>query len=153
MKYAKKMVAITEEEYNKLKGCKEEKKLITYKQNMARRIVKTQNNLPNIEGYFHPDHQSRVRNLLDELKSTGLKVNSKREIILPYGDTIPGSDIVSLMKELFIGATLSREKPAGWQEFTNAVANSSAPLAMISKGAARGVIKKIRNETMMWDEY
>ena len=156
MKYAKKMVASTEEEYNKLKGCKKQqthKKLIKYKQNMVQRIVKSQNKRPNIEGYFHPDHQSRVKNLFEELESAGMKVNSNREIILPYGDTIPGSDIVSLMKELFVGATLSREKPTGWQEFANTVASSSAPLEMISKGPARGVIKKIRNETMLWDQY
>ena len=76
---------------------------------MARKIVKWQNKIPNIEGYFPPEHQSRVKTLLEELKTTGFKINSNREIILPYGDTIPGSDIVSLMKELFVGATLSRE--------------------------------------------
>ena len=156
MKYTKKMVAITEEEYNKLKGCKKQKtqkKLIKYKQDMARKIVKSHNKQPIIEGYFHPDHQSRVRNLFEELKSVGMKVNSNREIILPHGETIPGSDIVSLMKELFVGANLSRQKPQGWQEFTNTVASTSAPLEMITKGAARGIIKKIRNETMLWDEY
>ena len=106
------MIAITEEEYNKLKGCKKQKshkKLIKYKQEMARKIVKSQKKDPIIEGYFHPDHQSRVKNLFEELKSAGMKVNSNREIVLPHGDTIPGSDIVSLMKELFVGATLSKQ--------------------------------------------
>lgn len=152
MKFAKKMVAITEDEYKKLRGCSPRDKLIKYKKRIAKKIVHKSPTV-SLEGFFHPNYQSKVKKLLEELYKTGVKVTSNRELQLPYGDVIHGSDVVDLIKEFFVGTAASQHKPIGWKEFTNAVANSNAPLGMMSKAAPRSTVRKIRNETINWDEY
>lgn len=155
MKFAKKMVAITEDEYNKLRSCKSTKKKRQTKryQTAPFRLPTQQPRSTSIEGFFHPDYQSKVQNLLNELQQIGVRVTSNRELQLPHGDIIPGSDVVELIKEFLVGATPSRQKPVGWKDFANAVANSNAPIAMISKAGVKNLVKKIRNETINWDEY
>ena len=91
--------------------------------------------------------------MMKELKSMGVKINSQRELMLPHGDTVSGSDIVSLLKEIFVGSRMSKESPIGWEHFTDLVASSAAPLDMISKGPARNIVKQLRNETFVWDDY
>ena len=81
-----------------------------------------------------------------------MKIKVNREIHLPHGDTVDGSDIVPLMKELFIGTRISVNKPIGWKEFIELVAQSNIPLSVISKTPARNIIQRIRSETMTWDE-
>ena len=156
MKNAKRMIVLSEEEYKKLKGCQQSKlynKAIVYKQEMNRKFQKPRIKKIKIDGYFTPEKQSRVKSLLLELESIGVKIKVNREIQLPHGDTVDGSDIVPLMKELFIGTRLSVNKPIGWKEFLELVAQSNIPLSVISKTPARNIIQRIRSETMTWEEY
>lgn len=156
MKFAKRMVVLTEEEYKKLKGRKKTDiyaKAVAYKQEMSRKMLKPQVKGNKIDGYFTPDNQTRVKTLIKELSSIGMKIQSNREITLPHGDTVDGSDIVALMKELFVGTRLSVNRPTGWRQFTEAVAQSGAPISMISKLQARRIIERLRDERMEWEEY
>ena len=158
MKQAKRMVAITEEEYQELKRIKKKSNYIEavkYKQALAQKLNVKQKAKSTIDGYFEPKHQSRVKNLMDELNAIGVKVNSRRELQLPYGDTIAHSDIVMLLKELLVGSTLSRNRPIGWDEFINVVAKSAIPSSMISKGAAKKLVEDARRDRLIldWEEY
>ena len=159
MKHAKRMIAITEEEYHQLKRIKKKSNYIEavkYKQALAQKLnVKQKAKSTTIDGYFEPKHQSRVKNLMEDLNAIGVKVNNRRELQLPYGDTIAHSDIVLLLKELLVGSTLSRTRPIGWDEFINVVAKSAIPSSMISKGAAKKLVEDARRDRLIldWEEY
>lgn len=157
MKHAKRMIVISEEEYMQLKARKKArlfKKAAKYKQSFLKKTKhQTDPGGAAIEQYFTPDHQSRVKAILKDLERSGIKIKENREFQLPYGDTVSGSDIVSLVKELLVGSRLSEPKPTGWKEFVKAVAGSETPLAMISKTPARNLIKKEREESLIWEQY
>ena len=59
-----------------------------------------------------------------ELIASGVTINSKNELQLAHGDTVPNSNIIELMKELLVGATTSRDNVEGLNEFLNAIART-----------------------------
>jgi hypothetical protein len=169
MKRAKKMVVITEDEYQRLKS-KQAVKMKREAQKYTQRISKTiqgkfgalsslstqpsvSTETTSIEDYFTPDFRGKVKNILLDLKQSGMKINNNREIILPHGDTVSGTDIVSLLKEILVGARLSKQKPSGWRKFLEIVASSDIPIETFSKTAVKGIIQRLRRDEMTWEEY
>ena len=71
---------------------------------------------------------------------------------MPYGDTIHGSNIINLMKELFTG-TRQGELPVGWREFMALVANTNIPLAAFKKKSSKDTLKRLRNDQVDWEEF
>ena len=160
------MVVLTEEEYKKLKNQRKirlHKKAAKYKQKLSQKIqkqsmkkqryAKSSNKHDILHEYFMPQHQSMAKALISDLLKSGAKITNNRELQVSHGDTVFGSDVVELVKELLVGSRFSVQKPKGWPEFVNAVADSDAPLSMISKSVSRNLIKKIRQESNPWIEY
>ena len=88
--------------------------------------------------------------LISDLLKSGAKITNNRELQVSHGDTVFGSDVVELVKELLVGSRFSVQKPKGWPEFVNAVADSDVPLRMISKSVSRNLIKKFGKSQIHW---
>lgn len=173
MKHAKKMILLTEEEYKskclkpqKTKSKKSQRKpekllgernrtkhsIVQYKQKMGSMIqdqLAKERKLAGIESFFDPKYQSTVKAILAELKDTGVSFNSNRELKLAHGDTVPGSNIIDLMRELLVGATSPKDvQLSGWKEFMAAIAYSNLPLSIFTKTTSKSLLRKLR-----WEEY
>ena len=151
MKHAKRMVVISEDEYRKLKGSIKSRQTVTdYKKRISSQIQRrlSQKKHPSIDSYFDPKYQNKVRALMAELIASGVTINSKNELQLAHGDTVPNSNIIELMRELLVGATTSRDNVEGWNEFLNAIARTDVPLSIFPKNAVKNALRRIR-----WEEY
>ena len=166
MKYSRRMVILSEEEYKKLKqfSIKGRTKCVSQvKQNTLKQInhrlqdssfhARPSERSAEINLFFAPEYQSQVSAVLTELNLRGMKFNSNQEIVLAHGDTIHGSNIMELMKELIVGTRQSTSKPTGWREFITAVANTTIPLVVFKKKASRDSIARIRKEKIVWEVF
>lgn len=170
MKHSRRMVVISEAEYKKLKSqsfhnIKKHQVALTKK--TSKRIrqqlldkkpfvsAKTalQVSPATAESFFIPEHQSQVAALLSELQAQGAKINQNRELVMPYGDTVEDSNIISLMKELLTG-TRRGEKPIGWREFITLIANTNIPLTSFKKRSSKEAVSKVREDRVKdWENF
>lgn len=174
MKHAKKMILLTEEEYKSKcfkpkiieskKSSKKTKKALGEKQRRTKSSIVqykrkigslihdqlTKERKPeNIESFFDQKYQSTVKAILAELNNSGVSFNINRELKLAHGDTVPGSNIIDLLRELLVGATSPKDvRLSGWKEFMTAIAYSNLPLSIFTKGTSKHILRKLR-----WEEY
>lgn len=173
MKNARKMILLTEDEYKR--KCKDEECLkpslekkmrkkshqsaprketiLQYKKRVGsmirERMKKESVPVAPVESVFDPKYQSTVKAILAELKASGMTFNNNRELKLAHGDTVHGSNIIDLIRELLVGATSPKDvRLLGWKDFMNAIAYSNLPLSIFTKGTSRAVLRKLR-----WEEY
>lgn len=169
MKHSRRMVVISEEEYKRLKtrsllndqkrkvaltkkNSKQIRKQILDKQRFVSGKTALQLFPASVESFFLPQYQSQVSAVLSELQLRGAKLNDNRELVMPYGDTIHGSNIINLMKELLTG-TRQGELPVGWREFMTLVANTNIPLAAFKKKSSKDTLNRLRNDQVDWEEF
>ena len=167
MKHSRRMVVISEEEYKNLKrkslltdqkrkvalakkNSKQIRKQILDNQHFVSGKTALQLSPASVESFFLPQYQSQVSAVLAELQLRSAKFN--RELIMPYGDTIHGSNIINLIKELVTG-TRQGELPVGWREFMALVANTNIPLAAFKKKSSKDTLKRLRNDQVDWEEF
>lgn len=169
MKHGQRMVVISEEEYKKLKTraqLNDQKRTVALKKKTSKQIrqrimdkqqfvsgkTALQQSPASVESFFLPQYQSLVSAVLSELQLRGVKLNSNRELVMPYGDTIYGSNIIDLMKELLTG-TRQGQLPTGWREFITVVANTNIPLSAFKKKGSRDALSRVRMDQVDWEEF
>lgn len=169
MKHSRRMVVISEEEYKNLKtkallsdqkrrvalkkkSLKEIRERMIDKQKFVSGQAALQLSPASVESFFLPQYQSQVSAVLAELQLRGVKLNDNRELVMPYGDTIHGSNIINLMKELLTG-TRQGQLPTGWREFMTVVADTNIPLAAFKKKSTRDHLSRVRQDLLDWEEF
>ena len=169
MKYAVRMVLIPESEYLSLKGksTKDVKKLKTRKafikltQDLGKKIrqrdqVKIQQqkvldaqvdqNRPVIDLVQHlPSiYHKKGKLTLDELQSQGFSWKQNKEITVPSGKTLTGSNIVDLLKEALVPQRKGTPKPSDWTEFIQSIASSGVPQSLFTKKETKRALQQVQ---------
>ena len=95
-------------------------------------------------------YRNKAKLLLGQLQARGVKWNTFGELILPDGQTIDKSNIVDLLNEAFVGsAKKSAQKPVGWTEFVQGIAQAHIPYTMFRK---QSTLDDLNNARVEWEE-
>ena len=95
-------------------------------------------------------YRNKAKLLLGQLQARGVKWNTAGELILPDGQTIDKSNIVDLLNEAFVGSSKqSAEKPVGWTEFVQGIAQAAIPYSIFRK---QSTIDDLNNAKVQWEE-
>lgn len=160
MKYAKKMVLISEEEYkqllgnskgkvgeikSKVKKVLKEKRDHTAAKKMSQLVGEylryKQQQVPqktkklDLLQYFSPTYHQKVKTLMSTLETYGTSLTNRNELVLSSGQVVKNSNIVDLLKEALVG-TRRKERvrvPTGWDEFIKEIAEANVPLGLFTK--------------------
>lgn len=163
-KHATRMVLIPEEEYIVLKENKKQcdcskvlmkaPKRKTVESRRKFHVLPKKKRL-DVKNYFSPEHHPKIDALMQKLNEAGHTVTDDNELNINQVGILPGSNIASLIKELFTGgaAVSSQTQPTGWKIFLKAIADTSLPLTMFPKPAHRSRLSKMRQGTLPWTDY
>ena len=170
MKYAVRMVIIPESEYQSLKAKhnlgkkkpKTHKAFIKLTQDLGRKIrqrdqEKTQQQrqvqasiakvdlhrtAADLVQHLPPVYQPKTRLALKELLDQGFSWKDNKELTVPSGQTLSGSNIVDLLKEAFVPRKKGAPKPTGWLEFIQSVASSGVPQSLFTKKETKRALQE-----------
>ena len=172
MKYAKRMIMVPEDEYLALKGTttklkvkKEEdlqKPFTKMTQNLGKKIrvrdlIKSEEKIlqapldlnreiVNMTEHLPQTHHHKARLLLTELRAQGFNWKYNKELTVPSGHTLRGSNVIDLIKEALVQARKKVPKPTGWAEFIAAVAESGIPKTLFTKKSTKQALESSQKD-------
>lgn len=172
MKVARKMVLIPEEEYQSLlnakpklrdmkeilKGPRDQAAATKMSQLVGTYLRRRQPPLPapkkdDILEYFEPIYQKKVTVFMSKLRDIGMDWNTNKELKLPSGEIINHSNIVDLIKEALVARKGKPDRlPLGWEDFIQAIANSSIPKSFFGKKNTLEEIERVSKHGI-WEDY
>lgn len=178
MKFAKRMVLVPESEYNLLKTLKKEPKKEISEAKRFRKLTQDLGKKIRLKGQTKSQqeqikaqadsrltildlseslpalYQPKARLVLSELLAQGFKWKYNKELTLPSGQTITGSNIVDLLKESLVPQKKDTPKPNGWVEFVSSVAGSSVPKTLFTKKSTQRALQRFQPSVEpQWEEY
>lgn len=171
MKYAVRMVLIPESEYLSLnvkrtkgiKSLKTRKAFIQLTQDLGKKIrqrdqVKIQQQKvldaqrntqkdPNqtvvdLVQHLPSIYHKKGKLTLDELQAQGFSWKQNKEITVPSGQTLTGSNIVDLLKEALVPQRKRTPKPSGWTDFIRSIASSGVPQSLFTKQGTKRALQQ-----------
>ena len=169
MKHSQRMVLIPETEYLSLKQVKGARTRVDKQKPAQSKVVKTQVDsirrtsfkqpkkrlqlLDNsLSQFFSPDHQQKVAAIEGALRRGGASWNSNFELTSGQGQTFVNSNIVDLIKYALTSVPSNPGKPVGYTEFVKILSQTTLPVAVFSRKAAREAILRARDSTS-WEAY
>lgn len=99
-----------------------------------------------------PIYQAKGEKLLNEMIRSGFSWNPSKELVLPSTQSIPNSNIESIIKEALVrGRTTT--KPTGWKEFLEEISRSTVPLDLLTKKSTQEALKQTGQSQGAWEMY
>ena len=180
MKYAQKMVLVSEAEYRMLQEMKNKRPKESELKTKMKKVLagerdydaakkmaqllgesirykqksfKPEKKRTDLEQYFPPTYHSKVTLLLKELKDHGIDYSGQNELMLPGGQVVPNSNIVDLLKEALLAKKKTEPPPVGWPEFIRSIASTNIPLSTFTKRTTKKQIEEARDGGQAWEVY
>ena len=180
MKYAVRMVIIPELEYLQLKQQKPtpgklpktRQAFIKHTQELGRQIreraqaaepstaaevtppTDPRRSTPDIVEHLPRQYRDKARRALSEMANHGFSWKYNREVQLPSGQLLSGSNIVDLLKEAIDPKTSSN--PRGWSAFITSIADSAIPRSLFSKSSTKRALQQVEPVPLpspSWEAY
>lgn len=172
MKYAVRMVIIPESEYHSLKAkhnqggkkLKTRRRYIQLTQDLGRKIRQRDSEkiqqqrvqaaatksdpyhtVVDLIQHLPPVYHSKARLALSELLAQGFAWKQNKEVTIPSGQTLVGSNIVDLLKEAFVPQRRGTPKPTGWSEFIQYVASAGVPQSLFTKKETKRALQQVHH--------
>ena len=155
MKFAQRMVLIPESEYLSLKsnstqpGGQQPERSSTNCRIKKRKIESPFNS---ISQYFSSDHHSKVSAIENTLLSSGVSWNSNFEVTSNQGHRLENSNLIDLLKYMLTSVPSNPGRPTGYPEFIRILSQTTIPVAIFSRRAARDAITQARSAST-WEPY
>ena len=90
---------------------------------------------------------------MSKLRDIGMDWNTNKELKLSSGEIINHSNIVDLIKEALVAKKGKPDRlPLGWEDFIQAIANSSIPKSFFGKKNTLEEIERVSKHGI-WEDY